>query len=50
MLEYGRGPIPTALPVSLGDAVFSALDWRTVCKTFWIYGRLVFRELIRGKI
>ena len=50
MLEYGRGPIPTALPVSLGDAVFSALDWRTVCKTFWVYGRLVFRELIRGKI
>jgi C-8 sterol isomerase len=50
MLEYGRGWVPTALPVALGDAVFSALDVRTIVKTLSVYGRLVVRELIRGKV
>ncbi len=50
MLEYGRGLVPTALPVAVGDSVFSAMDWKTVFKTFWVYGRLVCRELLRGKI
>jgi ERG2 and Sigma1 receptor like protein len=50
MLEYGRGLVPTALPVALGDAVFSAMDFRTVFKTLWVYGQLVVRELVRGKI
>jgi C-8 sterol isomerase len=50
MLEYGRGWVPTALPVALGDAVFSAMDVRTIVKTLWVYGRLVVRELVRGKI
>jgi C-8 sterol isomerase len=50
LLEYGRGLVPTALPLALGDAVFSAMDCRTVFKTFWVYGGLVFRELLRGKI
>jgi C-8 sterol isomerase len=50
MLEYGRGCVPTALPVALGDAVFSAMDIRTIFKTLWGYGRLVVRELVRGKI
>jgi hypothetical protein len=50
MLEYGRGIVPMALPVALGDAVFSAMDFRTVWKTIWLYGRLVIKELLRGKI
>ena len=50
MLEYGRGPIPTALPFALSDAALSCLDAKTVAKTLWIYGRLVTRELMRGKI
>jgi C-8 sterol isomerase len=49
LLEYGRGIIPSAFPVGLGDAVFSAMDCRTVYKTLWVYGRLVLRELLRGK-
>jgi C-8 sterol isomerase len=50
MLEYGRGPVPTALPVGVGDAVFSAFDPVTVGKTVWAYGRHVTRSLLRGKI
>ena len=49
MLEYGRGPVPTALPFALSGALTS-LDVRTIAKTMWIYGRLVFKELCRGKI
>lgn len=49
MLEYGRGPIPTTLPFALSGAVTS-LDVRSVAKTMWIYGRLVVKELCRGKI
>lgn len=50
MLEYGRGPIPTALPFALADALVSCLDVTTVVKTLWIYGKLVTRELLQGKI
>jgi C-8 sterol isomerase len=50
MLEYGRGLVPSALPVGLADAVFSAVDARIVWKTLWVYGRLVVRELLKGKI
>jgi C-8 sterol isomerase len=50
MLEYGRGPIPTALPVGLADALFSAMDWHTVRQTLWTYGKLTVRELMKGKI
>jgi C-8 sterol isomerase len=50
LLEYGRGPIPTALPLALADSVFSAMDWRTVWKTLRIYGRHTMRELLQGKI
>ena len=49
MLEYGRGPIPTALPFALSDAVVS-MDFRTIWKTLSVYGRLVVRELRQGKI
>jgi len=49
MLEYGRGPVPTALPFALSGAVTS-LDARTVVKTMWLYGRLVIKELAHGKI
>lgn len=50
MLEYGRGPIFTALPVALGDALFSAMDPAILAKTLFQYGRLTLRELLKGKI
>jgi C-8 sterol isomerase len=50
MLEYGRGPVPTALPVALGDALFSAMDFKTIAKTIWLYGKQAVGELCRGKI
>jgi ERG2 and Sigma1 receptor like protein len=46
LLEYGRGPIVTALPF----AVMTAMDARTIWKTVAIYTRHVVRELVRGKI
>jgi C-8 sterol isomerase len=49
MLEYGRGIVPMALPLALGDSVFSCMDGTTVVKTLWTYGRLVVRELLKGK-
>jgi C-8 sterol isomerase len=50
VLEYARGAIPTALPLALSDVVFSAMDWRTLFETLWIYGKLTTRELFKGKI
>jgi C-8 sterol isomerase len=50
MLEYARGPIPLMLPFGLADTVTSTLDVRTFARTFWNYGRLTVRELMRGKI
>ncbi len=50
MLEYGRGPIPTALPFGLADAALSMMDGETVRKTLWLYGKLVVANLLKGKI
>jgi C-8 sterol isomerase len=50
MLEYGRGAIPTALPLALADALLSCGDFYTVYKTLQIYGKQVTRELLKGKI
>ncbi|HEU5195476.1 MAG TPA: isomerase [Methylomirabilota bacterium] len=49
MLEYGRGPVPSALPFALSGAI-TALELRTIVKTIGVYGRLVLRELAQGKI
>jgi C-8 sterol isomerase len=49
MLEYGRGPVVTALPFALSHAIVS-MELRTIWKTIRGYGRLVARELRRGKI
>jgi C-8 sterol isomerase len=50
MLEYGRGLVPMALPLALGDSVFSCLDGTTIARTLWVYGKLTTRELLKGKI
>jgi C-8 sterol isomerase len=50
MLEYGRGLIPTALPVGVGDAIFSAMDPVTLFKTLGGYGKITVKELLKGKI
>ena len=50
MLEYGRGFLPSALPLALADVVISALDWRIVAQTLRIYGRHAVREILQGKL
>lgn len=47
VLEYARGAIPTMLPFGLADALFSTLDYKTVFRTFRIYGRHVLKNLFR---
>jgi hypothetical protein len=46
MLEYARGPVPTALPFALA----TAMDGPVILDTIKIYGRLVIKELLQGKI
>jgi C-8 sterol isomerase len=46
MLEYGRGFIPSAFPLILGDVVFSAVDGTTLAETVWAYGKMALRELM----
>mgnify|MGYP002777727828 CR=1 FL=1 len=50
LLEYGRGAIPTCLPMALGDSVFSALDGTTILRTVKVYGAMTLRSLLRGKL
>jgi C-8 sterol isomerase len=50
LLEYGRGIIPASLPFALGDAFFSCFDLVTIARTLWLYGKLVIKELWKGKI
>lgn len=49
MLEYGRGPIVTCLPMALSGAVTS-LDGRTIWKTLSTSARLAWKALRRGKV
>jgi hypothetical protein len=49
MLEYGRGPVVTCLPMALTNAVTS-LDGKTIWKTLSVSTRLTCRELLRGKV
>jgi hypothetical protein len=49
MLEYGRGPVPTCLPMGLSGAMQN-LDGGVIWKTIRNYGRLVIKELLHGKI
>jgi C-8 sterol isomerase len=50
MLEYARGPIPLMLPFGLWDVLFSTLDFVSLARTTWHYGRLAAGQLRRGKI
>ncbi len=50
MLEYSRGTIPSMLPFGLADSFLSTLDFKTVGRTFFDYGRLTVGSLLRGKI
>lgn len=49
MLEYGRGAIPTAIPIGVADSLLSSHDYRTFWKTIWHYAVMVLRSLMRGK-
>ncbi len=46
MLEYSRGLIPTMMPFGLLDVVTSTLDYRSLGRTVFDYGRLVVRGWI----
>jgi C-8 sterol isomerase len=48
MLEYGRGPIMTCLPMAVSGAVAS-LDGRTLWRTFSISTRLTCKTLFRRR-
>lgn len=50
MLEYGRGFIPSCLPLGLADAAFSVIDPVIIYKTIAKYGKLTVRSLLKGKI
>lgn len=50
MLEYGRGFIPSCLPLGLADSAFSLLDGPIIAKTIYAYGRQTVRSLLKGKI
>jgi C-8 sterol isomerase len=50
MLEYARGPIPSMLPFGLADTLFSTHDPATIGSTVFHYGKLVTRNLLKGKI
>ncbi len=50
MLEYAHGAIPAMLPMGLADNFFSNLDFRSVWRTVWLYGRMTMAELLKGKI
>ncbi|MHA2122231.1 MAG: hypothetical protein ACW990_13595, partial [Promethearchaeota archaeon] len=47
MLEYARGNIVSMLPFGFADSILSALDYHTVSKIIWRYGKLVVRNLFR---
>jgi hypothetical protein len=49
VLEYGRGPVVTCLPMGLSGAILN-LDGGILWKTIRNYGRLVIKELLHGKI
>jgi hypothetical protein len=50
MLEYGRGFLPSALPLALGDVVLSAMDWRSALDLLRIFARHSIREIRQGKL
>lgn len=45
MLEYGRGPIVSALPLAVGDSLLSCGDFSGVRKTFRTYNKLTIKAL-----
>lgn len=50
MLEYARGRIPSMLRFGLADTVFSTVDSRTFWGTIGRSGKLIFSELLKGKV
>lgn len=47
MLEYSRGNIVSMLPFGLADTLISTLDYMTLLRTIWLYGRLVVRNMFK---
>ena len=49
-LEYARGSIPLMLPFGVADTFSSTLDFVTLARTFYLYGRHTVGNLLFGKI
>jgi len=49
-LEYARGWIPLMLPFGIADTIFSTLDFYTLGRTFYIYGKGIVGQLLLGKL
>ncbi len=50
MLEYARGFIPQMLPFGLLCSTITTLDFRSTRHQLWDYGRILVKELLRGKL
>jgi len=49
-LEYARGWVPLMLPFGVADTLTSTLDIPTLSSTFYLYAKLVIKELLQGKV
>lgn len=45
-LEYAYGNIPAMLPFGLADSISSTLDFRSVAKTFRMYGQATVKNMV----
>lgn len=50
MLEYARGFIPQMLPFGALCSTVTTLDFRSMRQQFWDYGRILMKEILKGKI
>ena len=50
MLEYSRGIIPSMFFFGLADTVVSTLDYKVLGRTLGYSGKMIFSELMKGKI
>jgi len=50
MLEYSRGNIPSMFFFGLADTVVSTLDYKVLGRTLGYSGKMIFSELMKGKI
>jgi C-8 sterol isomerase len=50
MLQYARGFVPQMLPFGLLCSTMTTLDFRSARHQIWDFGRILVKELLRGKL